>query len=922
MSYVRNAATPKPISVGRVTLIADGTPVVTGASVRVQLDAGGWGAGGGTLAYDATSETTTYAPTQAETNGDVLQISVYKASCIGCQVTVMMDPVDLAVNATKIGGQTASAAGTVTFPGTIGTSTLTQTQVTGGAYDVTNASCIVHASGNWYTGTPPTTGQIVTAMQDTGTQLKALYDLRPAYTILVSAAGYVTYVNAAPPTVGAIATAVWQDTTGTDFTTAGSIGKSLFTSGAVPGAASGISIVGSLMTPSAAVIAGAVLDEAVGAHTGLITLLVRSTTPANTLTVDTGHLVAVPDTQKVKVASYDTNQGPLYLVTGGAYALAVDANGLAGTNVIKFGGTTVTGRDIGLNVLITPGTGTGQLSVTSGVVAASGNWNTTTPPTVGAIATAIWQDTTGTDFTTSGSIGKSLFTSGAVPGAASGLSIVGSLMTVGAVTLSPKPNEYFVSKNGDNGNSGTTPWLSKLTATAAIGNMVSGQRLNVEAGAFAENLDASGLNVLTVTGAGKDVTTITGTFKGGAVCRMRDLSRNMVNAGAGDELISGGTYAQTLYVDDVKAQGDVDVLHFGAGYAKTVFLNAVELRSCYDIINVYGSTSGGVKHLIEISDSLLVSDAATQAALVPAGLGYDPPARCIKAFDNVTIRIRRSALVGLNALATAYLDEPTGALTQCIHIKAGARVELLEGTTLFSNSATGTVKDIIIDAASGGLPAGILVIDNSICLDMTKVTNNGTILYAPAVADPSAAGVTAIQTGVEREGGMLDVLDDRVPNIPAVAGEAATAVTGLALTTDVTSAVSAIEVYGQAHWVTATGFATPTNITAATGISLASSQHVIVDSGVVTSLTTWDKSGYALSATGLDAISTTAPTGAASNFREMLVQLWRRWFKKAVEHSTGVGAATIKTYADNDTSVITTQVVSDDGTDQTQGKAT
>jgi hypothetical protein len=57
----------------------------------VDLDGGGWGAGGGTLAYDATSECVTYAPLQAETNGDVLKVSVYKASCIGCQATVLMD---------------------------------------------------------------------------------------------------------------------------------------------------------------------------------------------------------------------------------------------------------------------------------------------------------------------------------------------------------------------------------------------------------------------------------------------------------------------------------------------------------------------------------------------------------------------------------------------------------------------------------------------------------------------------------------------------------------------------------------------------------------------------------------------------------------------------------------------------------------
>lgn len=55
--------------------------------------------------------------------------------------------------------------------------------------------------------------------------------------------------NAAPGTLTAaqVATGVWQDTTAGDFIVAGSIGKSLFTSGNAPGAASGLAIVGSNM---------------------------------------------------------------------------------------------------------------------------------------------------------------------------------------------------------------------------------------------------------------------------------------------------------------------------------------------------------------------------------------------------------------------------------------------------------------------------------------------------------------------------------------------------------------------------------------------------------------------------------------------------------------------------------------------------
>lgn len=71
-----------------------------------------------------------------------------------------------------------------------------------------------------------------------------------------------------------------------------------------------------------------------------------------------------------------------------------------------------------------------------------------------------------------------------------------------------------------------------------------------------------------------------------------------------------------------------------------------------------------------------------------------------------------------------------------------------------------------------------------------------------------------------------------------------------------------------------------------------------------------------LVATGLDEIDITSPSGVATTFREMVVQLWRRFFKK-----TTLDGATITTYADDGTTVVTEQIVSDDGSTQTQGTA-
>ena len=167
------------------------------------------------------------------------------------------------------------------------------------------------------------------------------------------------------------------------------------------------------------------------------------------------------------------------------HAVTDTASGVLDVNAKNHGGTAQTGRDIGASVLLSAGTGTGQLDFTSGVVKANATqWlggtipavNVTGVPlvdlkytlgtispaaagsvgidwaqvanktstvgltgtTVGTvttvtnqltaaqIATGVWQDATAGDFTVASSIGKSLYTGNNVPGAANGLFIAGS----------------------------------------------------------------------------------------------------------------------------------------------------------------------------------------------------------------------------------------------------------------------------------------------------------------------------------------------------------------------------------------------------------------------------------------------------------------------------------------------------------------
>lgn len=107
------------------------------------------------------------------------------------------------------------------------------------------------------------------------------------------------------------------------------------------------------------------------------------------------------------------NRSALMPTTAGRTAV-VDAAGLIDANAVKVGpsgsGTAQTARDIGANVLLSPGTGTGQLTITSGVVAADvTKWDGTavaTPDTAGYPKTTV-KTGTGT--------GEINLSSGAVP---------------------------------------------------------------------------------------------------------------------------------------------------------------------------------------------------------------------------------------------------------------------------------------------------------------------------------------------------------------------------------------------------------------------------------------------------------------------------------------------------------------------------
>ena len=77
--YARNSASPRPITVGQIILIADGTVQTTGVAAKVRKDGGTWTAASGSTSVE--EGVWSYTPTQGETDCEALEVLVYKASC-------------------------------------------------------------------------------------------------------------------------------------------------------------------------------------------------------------------------------------------------------------------------------------------------------------------------------------------------------------------------------------------------------------------------------------------------------------------------------------------------------------------------------------------------------------------------------------------------------------------------------------------------------------------------------------------------------------------------------------------------------------------------------------------------------------------------------------------------------------------------
>jgi hypothetical protein len=159
--------------------------------------------------------------------------------------------------------------------------------------------------------------------------------------------------------------------------------------------------------------------------------------------------------------------------------LSIDANGRV--DVIKVAGTTQTARDIGASVLLSSGTGTGQLDFTSGVVKANATqWLGGTIPAVNVTGVPLVDAKylLGTIFATPATAGildanvKNINnTAAATPGASGGVLISGSnsgTTTLGALTVTGTATLGALTVSGATTHTGATTFTGNVTLSDGL----------------------------------------------------------------------------------------------------------------------------------------------------------------------------------------------------------------------------------------------------------------------------------------------------------------------------------------------------------------------------------------------------------------------------------------------------------------------
>lgn len=458
--------------------------------------------------------------TQAETNGDCLLFSAKSTTSnivvLAMPAVVFTTPANFTALAITAGGiaqadlqtiktQSVTCAGGVTVPAATLAST---TNITAGTIaTVTTLTNLPAITANWLTAAGIAASALngkgdwmVSYTQPTGFLAATFPSGTVANTTNITAGTIATVTNQL--TAAQIATGLWQDTTAGDFTTASSIGKSLYTSGAVPGAAGGHFIAGTNAATT-------VTTSFTTTFTGNLTGSVNSITNGVTVTTNndkTGYSLTVTPPTSTGIAtavwSGDRTLNSLTItgaLTTGGISGGLDSVSVAGQvtapvnlfSVNQLGVTSITSATSTTIVVVTPAANTTAAELVGNLVyVADASGNHTQTRTIQSTSFASnnltvtvdrpWTTTPSNTWTATFLIGNQPFcsTAGAISTVTAVTGLTASNLDAavsGRMATYTQPTGFLaatfpstVSSYTGGDTSGTTTLLTRVTAAVAL----------------------------------------------------------------------------------------------------------------------------------------------------------------------------------------------------------------------------------------------------------------------------------------------------------------------------------------------------------------------------------------------------------------------------------------------------------------------
>ena len=449
-----------------------------------------------------------------------------------------------------------------------------------------------------------------------------------------------------------------------------------------------------------------------------------------------------------------------------------------GVNAVNVGGTAQTGRDLGASVLLSSGTGTGQLSLSAGAVLLQATQTGVTIPTVTTLTNA----PTGVTLAASQHV---IVDSGTVTTLTNLPAVTTDWLTGAGVKADAVTKIQSGLATPTNITAGTITTVTNLTNAATAGDFTATMKASVTTAATAATPTIS-----SVSGSVGSVT---------AAVTLPSMPTDWVSA-------AGVSAAAVTKVQS----GLATPTNITAGTITTV-TNITNAPTAGDLTATMKTSMGAIVGTAQTGDSF--------ARIGAAGAG-------LTALGDTRISNLDAAMSSRSTYAGADTSGTTTILGRLTSARAGYMDNLSGGAVALSSQipshfTNGTfVSDGVFSTAAlangpGGGGSAAAVWDFVMSGHTTGGTAGGMLAGASSAGDP---WTTAIP-GSYASGTAGNILGNRID--AAVSSRMAT--------------------YTQPTGFLSASFpgtvASPTNITAASGVALAASQHVITDSGTITSVT-------------------------------------------------------------------------------------